>query len=153
MPQAKMLAVSRVKPNPEQPRKHFDPEAMEELAASIRERGILQPLVVRPGGDGYLIVMGERRYREAILAGLDEVPAIVRDATDEQAYLDALIENLQRANLTELVRRVRSRDSIGYPAFRVLRVQLPVSPSESRFYRSRQGAHRERGMYRRAISH
>ena len=101
MPQAKMLAVSRVRPNPEQPRKHFDPEAMEELAASIRERGIMQPLVVRPGGDGYLIVMGERRYRAAILAGLDEVPAIVRDATDEQAYLDALIENLQRANLTD----------------------------------------------------
>lgn len=130
MPQAKMLAVSRVRPNPEQPRKHFDPEGMEELAASIRERGIMQPLVVRPGGDGYLIVMGERRYRAAILAGLDEVPAIVRDATDEQAYLDALIENLQRANLTdeEEAEAYRGLLARGYSARRIAD-RLGIAPS------------------------
>lgn len=100
MPGAKLVSVTRVRPNPNQPRKRFDPQPLEELSASIRERGVMQPLVVRPSEDGYSIIMGERRHRAAILAGLDEVPVIVRDTTDEQAYLDALIENLQRANLT-----------------------------------------------------
>lgn len=101
MPGAKMIAIGRIEPNPGQPRKQFDPAGLEELAASIRERGIMQPLVVRPSGDGHTIVMGERRFRAALLVGLDEVPVIVRDVSDEQAYLDALIENLQRANLTD----------------------------------------------------
>jgi ParB family chromosome partitioning protein len=101
MPGAKMVATGRIQPNPRQPRKQFDSAALEELAASIRERGIMQPLVVRPSGDGYAIAMGERRFRAALLVGLDEVPVIVRDVGDEQAYLDALIENLQRANLTD----------------------------------------------------
>ncbi len=121
MPQAKMLSVSRVRPNHDQPRKHFDPEAMEELAASIRERGIMQPLVVRTIGDGYTIVMGERRFRAAILAGLDEVPVIVRDTSDEQAYLDALIENIQRSNLTdeEEAEAYRGLLARGYSARRI----------------------------------
>src|SRR6185437_6691341 len=72
------------------------------LAASVRERGVLQPLVVRPlGDDAYSIVVGERRHRAAVLAGLEEVPVLVRECSDEQAYLDALIENLQRANLSD----------------------------------------------------
>jgi ParB/RepB/Spo0J family partition protein len=101
MPGAKMVATGRIHANPGQPRKQFDTAGLEELAASIRERGIMQPLVVRPSGDGYTITMGERRFRAALLVGLDEVPVIVRDVSDEQAYLDALIENLQRANLTD----------------------------------------------------
>jgi ParB/RepB/Spo0J family partition protein len=102
MPGAKMVAITRVKPNPHQPRKHFEGQGLEELAASVRERGVLQPLVVRPlGDDAYSIVMGERRHRAAVLAGLDEVPVLVRECTDEQAYFDALIENLQRANLSD----------------------------------------------------
>lgn len=101
MPGAKMVATARVQPNPAQPRKQFDRAGLEELAASIRERGIMQPLVVRPSDEGYMITMGERRYRAALLVGLDEVPVVVRDVSDEQAYLDALIENLQRANLTD----------------------------------------------------
>lgn len=100
MPGAKMVATGRIQPNPGQPRKQFDHTGLEELAASIRERGIMQPLVVRPSGDGYTITMGERRFRATLLVGLDEVPVIVRDVSDEQAYLDALIENVQRANLT-----------------------------------------------------
>lgn len=130
MPHAKMLTLSRIKPNPNQPRKHFDPEAMEELAASIRERGIMQPLVVRPTAEGYVIVMGERRYRAAILAGLDEVPVIVRDTTDEQAYLDALIENLQRANLTdeEEAEAYRGLLAQGYSARRIAD-RLGITPS------------------------
>lgn len=101
MPGAKLVAVSRVHANPHQPRKHFDAAALDELAASIAARGIMQPLVVRPHDGSYRIIMGERRYRGAILAGLTEVPVIVRDVAEEQAYLDALIENLQRANLTD----------------------------------------------------
>lgn len=99
---AKVVVISRVKPNPMQPRKQFDTQGLAELAASIRERGILQPLVVRPLGENtYSIIMGERRHRAALLAGLDEVPILVRECSDEQAYVDALIENLQRANLSD----------------------------------------------------
>jgi len=101
MPGARFVAVGRILPNPHQPRKHFDSDSLDELAASVRERGIMQPLVVRPAGDNYAIVMGERRYRAALLVGLETVPVVVRDITDEQAYFDALIENLQREDLTD----------------------------------------------------
>ncbi len=99
MPGAKLLELSRMRPNPDQPRKQFDAAALEELADSLRRRGVLQPVVVRPDGDGYLIVMGERRYRAALLAGLEEIPAIVREMSDEEVFLAALTENIQRANL------------------------------------------------------
>ncbi len=99
MPGAKLLELSRMRPNPDQPRKQFDAAALEELADSLRRRGVLQPVVVRPDGDGYLIVMGERRYRAALLAGLEEMPAIVREMSDEEVFLAALTENIQRANL------------------------------------------------------
>lgn len=101
MPGGRLIAVSRIHPNPKQPRKHFDPASLAELADSMRERGVMQPLVVRPVGGEYEIVMGERRYRAALLAGLDELPVVVREIADDQAYLDALIENLQRADLTD----------------------------------------------------
>ncbi len=101
MPGAKIVALSMIKPNPRQPRKWFDPDALGELAESIRDRGVMQPLVVRPLPEGYGIVVGERRYRAATLAGLAEVPVIVRDTGEEQAYIDALVENLQRSNLTD----------------------------------------------------
>ena len=101
MPGARLVAVGRIVPNSHQPRKHFDARALDELADSVRERGIMQPLVVRPAGENYAIVMGERRYRAALLVGLETVPVVVRDTTDEQAYLDALIENLQREDLTD----------------------------------------------------
>ncbi len=96
---AKFIELHRIKPNPQQPRKHFDAEALEELAASVRQDGVLQPIVVRPAGDNYQIIMGERRYRAAVLAGLVEVPVLVREMVDEDAFLAALVENLQRANL------------------------------------------------------
>jgi ParB/RepB/Spo0J family partition protein len=96
---AKFIELHRIKPNPQQPRKHFDAEALEELAASVRQDGVLQPIVVRSAGDGYQIIMGERRYRAAVLAGLEEVPVLIREMDDEDAFLAALVENLQRANL------------------------------------------------------
>lgn len=94
------LPLAAIHPNPAQPRRRFSEEALGELAASIREKGLLQPLVVRPKGEAYELVAGERRLRAAQLAGLQEVPALVRDLTDQEALELALVENLQREDLT-----------------------------------------------------
>ena len=89
-----------VVPNPYQPRKEFEPEALQELAASIRQYGVLQPLLVAPGPDGtYILIAGERRLRASGLAGLETVPVIVRDYTNQQIAEIAMIENLQRKDL------------------------------------------------------
>ncbi|MBQ1484180.1 MAG: ParB/RepB/Spo0J family partition protein [Eubacterium sp.] len=91
--------ISDIKPNANQPRKNFDPEKIEELSASILEHGVIQPLVVRPSGVGYEIVAGERRWRAARKAGLKTVPCLVRELTDEENMLVAIIENMQREDL------------------------------------------------------
>lgn len=96
------IEIKRVEANPRQPRKEFHPEKLAELAASIREHGVVQPIVVRPAGEGYEIVAGERRWRAAKLAGLERVPALVRDFKDSEAMEIALIENLQREDLNPL---------------------------------------------------
>lgn len=94
------LSVHEIEPNHAQPRKNFEPEALSELSESIKEHGILQPLLVRPMADGsYRLVAGERRYRAARLAGLTEVPVTIREMTDEEESIFALIENLQRQDL------------------------------------------------------
>ena len=95
------LPLREIEPDPEQPRKRFDDDALNQLADSITENGLLQPIAVRPKqvGRGYIIIAGERRWRAARLAGLDEVPVIIKDVTDEQAAALALIENLQREDL------------------------------------------------------
>ena len=93
---------ARISANPEQPRRNFDEEALEELAISIREHGIIQPLVVTPISDGYQIVAGERRWRAAGLAGLEKVPVIVRTLSEQHKLELALIENLQRRDLNPL---------------------------------------------------
>lgn len=99
----KTLRVSELEPNRGQPRKNFDEAAISALADSIREHGILQPLLVRPMPlGGYQIVAGERRWRAARMLGMDEVPVIVRDMTELEAAQIALIENLQRENLNPL---------------------------------------------------
>lgn len=95
-----LVPVAVLDPNPAQPRKHFDDEKLEELASSIRARGLLQPIVVRRLADRFQIIAGERRYRAAKLAGMERVPALIRD-TDDPLEL-ALIENLQREDLTPL---------------------------------------------------
>lgn len=96
------LEIGQIHPNPNQPRKEFDQVRLEELAASIREHGIVQPIVVRPKGKGYEIVAGERRWRAAQLAGLAKVPALVRDFSEAETMEIALIENLQREDLNPL---------------------------------------------------
>ncbi len=98
------LAVDLISPNPAQPREHFDEDALESLAASIREVGVLQPVVVRQGkGEGqYILVAGERRWRAARHAGLTEIPAMIRAGDDVSGLTEALIENVQREDLTPL---------------------------------------------------
>jgi ParB family transcriptional regulator, chromosome partitioning protein len=97
------LPIASIEPNPRQPREVFEEEALAELATSIREVGVLQPVVVRELGVGrYQLVMGERRWRACAEAGLDTVPAIVRDTTDDHLLRDALLENLHRQQLNPL---------------------------------------------------
>lgn len=97
------VKISEIEPNRDQPRKEFDSEALSELADSISQHGVLQPLLLRPLlTGGYRIVAGERRWRAARMAGLTEVPAIIREMSDAEEMLFALIENLQRENLTPL---------------------------------------------------
>lgn len=97
------LKISQVEPNRKQPRKNFDDETLGELAESIRQHGVLQPILVRPQiFGGYQIVAGERRYRASRLAGLTEIPAIIRELSDSEAMQIALIENLQRSDLSPL---------------------------------------------------
>jgi ParB family chromosome partitioning protein len=96
------LRPSEVRTNPKQPRQVFDAEALEELSHSIKEFGVLQPIVVRETPHGYELVMGERRLRASIAAGLDRIPAIVRDTADEAMLRDALLENIHRAQLNPL---------------------------------------------------
>lgn len=119
------LPVRLLHPCSSQPRKHFDETALEELAASIRSQGVVQPLLVRPIRDtspqAYEIVAGERRWRAARKAGLNEVPALVRDLSDEDALTAALIENLQREDLNPLEEA---------EAIQALKERLPLSQEE-----------------------
>lgn len=96
------LPISKIKPNPKQPRHSFDENALEELSDSIKQNGILQPLLVRKVGQSYQIVAGERRYQAAKKAGLKELPVVIKDISDEDVFKLALIENLQRSDLTPI---------------------------------------------------
>jgi ParB family chromosome partitioning protein len=100
------LDVADIRPNPQQPRKDFDEAALSELVHSVRENGVLQPVVVRPLGPGepakYELVMGERRLRATKLAGLRTIPAVIKETADEQMLHDALLENLHRSQLNPL---------------------------------------------------
>ena len=96
------VTVDRIVPSPLQPRRAFDETKIEELASSIRNQGIIQPLVVRPNGDQFELIAGERRWRAAMKAGLSRVPVVVRNATDHEALQLALVENLQREDLNSI---------------------------------------------------
>jgi ParB family chromosome partitioning protein len=100
------LFISAIHPNPEQPRRHFDADALDQLAASIKRYGVIQPIVVSPKGDKYIIVAGERRWRAAGQAGLERIPAIVRDREELEQLEVALIENVQRVDLSPLEQAV-----------------------------------------------
>ena len=97
------VPISQIKPNPNQPRKDFDEESLQELAISIKNNGIISPITLRKISDNeYQIVAGERRYRASIIAGLEKIPAYIRDASEEQVMEMALIENIQRENLNPI---------------------------------------------------
>ncbi|MBQ8863746.1 MAG: ParB/RepB/Spo0J family partition protein [Rikenellaceae bacterium] len=97
-----MVAVERIMPNPTQPRTVFDQAALDELTDSIRAMGIIQPITVKPEGDKYIIISGERRWRAACAAGLTEVPVFVRDVTPQNLHEMALVENIQRQDLNAM---------------------------------------------------
>ena len=96
------LPIEELRPNPYQPRKIFNDEALNDLANSIKEHGVFQPIIVKKSIKGYEIIAGERRYRASKLAGLSKIPAIIRDFSDEQMMEIALLENLQRENLNAI---------------------------------------------------
>ena len=96
------ISLDDIRPNSSQPRKVFDQDALQDLASSIREHGVIQPVLLRPAKNGYELVAGERRWRAARLAGLKQIPAIVRDLTDRQNMFYALIENMQREDLNSI---------------------------------------------------
>jgi len=103
--EVRLIPLSTIVPNPHQPRKEFDPQALEDLSASIKVQGVLQPILVRPlsdGREGYELVAGERRTRASKMAGLKEIPALVRALTDMETLAIALIENLQREDLNAI---------------------------------------------------
>ena len=140
------LPLSLIHPSPLQPRKDFTTESLQELADSIREQGLIQPLVLRPAGKGFELIAGERRWRASQMAGLTEVPVVVREATDREVVELALIENLQRENLNpieealgyvqlntqfqltqeEIARRVGKSRVVVANAIRLLRLPEPV---------------------------
>src|SRR5919112_1892925 len=101
-PSFEQLPLGRIDPNPRQPREAFGEESLQDLTTSIEAVGVLQPIVVRPSGDRYQIVMGERRVRAARAAGLERIPAIVRTTEDNQLLRDALLENVHREDLNPL---------------------------------------------------
>lgn len=96
------ISVDAILPNPHQPRKTFDSDSLKELVSSMRQTGVLQPIVVRPSGDHYQLIVGERRWRAAKLAGLGTIPSVVREATDAECLELALIENLLREDLNPM---------------------------------------------------
>jgi len=140
------LPIEAVERNPDQPRRRFDEEKLSELAASIREHGVIEPILVRREGQSFRILTGERRWRAAQRAGLKEVPAIVREASDREAFELALVENLQREDLNaveeaeafqilltdhsltqeEIAKRVGKERSTVANALRLLKLPAPV---------------------------
>ena len=106
------IPISELRVNPYQPRKYFNDEALAELAASIKEHGVFQPIIVKQSIHGYEIVAGERRFRASKMAGLEKIPAIIRAFTDEQMMEIALLENLQRENLSAIEEAIAYKNMI-----------------------------------------
>lgn len=130
-----LIDLDKIMPAADQPRKTFDPGTLLELAMSIRERGVLEPIVVRPKGDEkYEIVMGERRWRAAQMAGLKQIPAIVRELSDEDASVDALLENFQREDLNPVERARAIKKLLSFMSWEKCLRTLGVSDSTMRRY-------------------
>ncbi|WBW49974.1 ParB/RepB/Spo0J family partition protein [Peptoniphilus equinus] len=126
------VAIADIVPNPSQARKHFDDKALRELSESIKEHGIISPLILRSEGDGYEIIAGERRFRAAQMAGLTHVPALIKDLTEEEADKISLIENIQRVDLNPV------EEAMGYKsvmaAYSLTQEELAKALGKSRQY-------------------
>jgi ParB family transcriptional regulator, chromosome partitioning protein len=128
------LYISVITANAEQPRRHFEQDALDQLSESIKRFGVIQPIIVSPKGEGYIIVAGERRWRAASLAGLEQIPAIVRDRAELEQLEVALIENVQRVDLSPLeqaisIERLHQQFNIPYSeiAKRLSKAETTVS--------------------------
>ncbi|WP_395093385.1 ParB/RepB/Spo0J family partition protein [Armatimonas sp.] len=130
------LSLDKIRPNENQPRRTFYQESLEELAASIKERGVLQPIVVRPAAGKekglFEIVMGERRYRACKMLGLDSIPAIVRDLNDEDAATDALLENYQREDMNVIEKARAIQGLLQHMSYEKISKTLGVSETTVR---------------------
>lgn len=115
LPGPRILPLDSVSPNPFQPRREFEPGALAELESSIREHGVLQPIIVRPSGDSFQLVAGERRFRAARNVGLPGIPAVVREVSDDQMLALALVENIQRENLNPIETARAYKDLLAGP--------------------------------------
>lgn len=128
------LPLDSVFPNPNQPRKYFDETALQELSASIKERGVMEPIIVRPKDGRYEIVAGERRYRASLLAGMTDIPAVIRDVSDEDAMADSLLENFQREDLTVMEKARAIQTLLGMMSMEKCARSLGCSTSTLRRY-------------------
>jgi ParB family chromosome partitioning protein len=126
------IDIHEIKPNAEQPRTHFKEEAIDDLAVSIKTHGVIQPLIVRVAASGFELVAGERRWRAAKKAGLRDVPCIVREISEEQRILFALIENIQREDLNPIEEAVALKRAMD--AFGLTQEELAKSVGKSRPY-------------------
>ncbi|MGI6766589.1 MAG: ParB/RepB/Spo0J family partition protein [Lentihominibacter sp.] len=126
------IDINNIKPNSTQPRKDFDEEKLEELASSIKQHGLIQPIVLRAAGKGYEIVAGERRWRASRLIGLKEVPCIVKELTDEENMLLAIIENMQREDLNPIEEAEGLKQMID--TYGLTQEQISISVGKSRPY-------------------
>lgn len=130
-----LVDLAKIAPAADQPRKNFDQGTLLELAMSIRERGVLEPIVVRPAADGnYEIVMGERRWRASQLAGLTQIPAIIRELSDQDATTDALLENFQREDLNPIERARAIKKLLEFLSWEKCLKTLGVADSTMRRY-------------------
>ena len=126
------LPIEELRPNPYQPRKIFNDEALNDLANSIKEHGVFQPIIVKKSIKGYEIIAGERRYRASKLAGLSKIPAIIRDFSDEQMMEIALLENLQRENLNAIEEAHAYKTML--EKLNITQEQLAIKVGKSRSY-------------------
>ena len=127
-----LISTEKLLPNPGQPRKHFDETELRELADSIAEHGIIQPIIAADNGDGsYIIIAGERRTRAARLAGLAEVPAIIREYTDQKRLEISLIENIQRSDLNPIEEAAAYKNLMDFSGLSQDEVALKVGKNRS----------------------
>jgi ParB family chromosome partitioning protein len=125
------VSVESIKGNPDQPRKTFDEESLNELASSIREKGIIQPIIVEKSTEGYLIIAGERRFRASKIAGLKTIPVIIKDFSDNEKLEIALIENIQREDLNPIEEASAYRELMEKGNFNQESVALKVGKNRS----------------------